>query len=83
MIKGYRPEGWSHNRSEFLEHNQPLKPRHKTRQSDYEAGADTMLKALRETGQHGKDTDFRNPALDKENMGKLGTLVFIPDDTKN
>ena len=41
----WRPkEDWAHQRSEYFEYNQPIKG--KSRQRDYEAGADAMLKEL-------------------------------------
>ena len=46
----------------------------------WEASADAMLEALRKEGQHGKGTEFTNPALDTRNLYRTGTLVFIPDD---
>ena len=40
---------WIQQRNKYFELNPPKKPYYKTRQIDYEAGADAILKALRET----------------------------------
>ena len=42
----WRPKDWIHFRNEYLEQNQPKPPYYKTRQADYEAGADAMLGVL-------------------------------------
>jgi len=42
----WRPEGWIRQRNKYFEYNQPKEPYRKTRQSDYEAGADAMYSVL-------------------------------------
>lgn len=46
--KPWRPEdkAWIRKRNIFFEQNQPPKPYYKTRQRDYEAGADAMMDGL-------------------------------------
>ena len=46
MSKEWRPGNWVKERNTYFEQNQPQKPYYKTRQRDYEAGADAMLEAL-------------------------------------
>jgi len=41
-----RPDNWVKQRNIFLERNQPLAPHYRSRQRDYEAGADMMLESL-------------------------------------
>lgn len=45
-MENWRPkEGWAHQRSKYFESHQPKMPYGKTRQADYEAGADAMHRA--------------------------------------
>ena len=42
----WRPDKWAYQRNRYFKHNQPKPPYYKTRQLDFEAGADAMLEAL-------------------------------------
>ena len=42
----YRPVDWIKDRNMFFERTQPIAPHHKTRQKDYETGADAVLETL-------------------------------------
>ena len=80
----WRPkEGWAHRRSEYFEQNQPVKPYRQTRQKDYEAGADTMLEALK---KEELPADIKEAITRAQNDGLIdwrrpnGQVVFIPDE---
>ena len=45
-MKNYRPDEWIKQRNIFFEMHQPKKPYYKTREIDYEAGADAILEAI-------------------------------------
>ena len=81
-MSGWRPKRWAHNRSEYFEHNQSVKSHHKTRQKDYEAGADAIIEALKKEGEYLHNTG-QSPygyILGKSlKLGQKGWLVFIEE----
>ncbi len=44
--KMWRPDGWVREQSIYFERNQPVSPYYKTREKDYESGANAILEAL-------------------------------------
>ena len=70
-----RPDDWVRKRNIFFEKNQPLRPYYKTRQIDYEAGADAILKSLLE---HSVLT-YTQFMFEGKNLG-AGIVCFIPDE---
>lgn len=78
MAKHWRPDGWLEVRKSVNPYT--ISGFDGSWLIGFEAGADAMCEALRKQGQQGQDANFRNPALDDNNRGHKGTLVFIPDD---
>ena len=92
----WRPDKkeWVKKRSVFLESHPPEAPYYKTRQIDYEAGADAMLETQRQKGLYGEygedfivsskvkadDLDWAEPFF--ETLVGKGRLVFIPEEIK-
>lgn len=81
----WRPkEGWAHQRSEYFEANQPVKPYHKTRQKDYETGADAILEGLLRKASAYKIKAGESLGDEKTGARTIvkvnGTVVFIPDE---
>ena len=92
----WRPEeSWVKERNIFFETHQPMKPYYKTRQIDYEAGADAMLGTLTKDAPYIMVGDYvevecnwftegtvRIPMrrFQLEHIGP-GWLVFIPDES--
>uniref|UniRef100_A0A6M3JKL4 Uncharacterized protein n=1 Tax=viral metagenome TaxID=1070528 RepID=A0A6M3JKL4_9ZZZZ len=79
----WRPsKEWIKQRNIFLERNQPLAPHYRSRQRDYEAGADAILTYLLSSGlfTYGHHTpDIGLVDAPKES----GYWVFIPADAKD
>ena len=73
-----RPKGWVNQRNRYLEQNQPPPPYYKTRQKDYEAGADAYEKALQARGREKTKGASYEGAHIQANV--KGNLVFIPDE---
>ena len=85
----WRNKGWTRQRNRYLKQNQPLKPYYKTRQKDYEAGADAMLKSLKDmdgveilvAGEWYKASRKLQQIAQNAVDGK-GRLVFIEEDNE-
>ena len=80
----YRPDDWIKQRSKFFEENQQENRWGKTRQLDYETGADAMLEELKRKGQHvdRKTTITNNQNPETFYQFESGWLVFIPDESE-
>lgn len=78
-MKHWRPKkGWVKERNIFFEIHQPLLPYYKTRQIDYEAGADALLEAIKGLGEY---TEYGKPTIIKGmTENNKGWLVFIEDE---
>ena len=77
----YRPneKEWLRTRNKYFEPNQPKAPYYKTRQLDYEAGADALLEALRNEGVFTYGNHTPDIELD-DAPEESGYWCFIPEE---
>jgi len=76
MEKKWRPDRWARQRNDYFEDNQPKPPYYKSRQLDYEAGADAILGALRQQNVTLPDI------IHHYTISRLGKLAVIPNEVK-
>ena len=83
----WRPKGWVNQRNRYLNQNQPPPPYYKTRQKDYEAGADAILKELKREAVYinytGQETTSEPSVFSLVVPNKKGWLVLIEEDNEN
>jgi len=77
-----RPDEWVKQRNIFFETHQPKKPYYKTREIDYEAGADAMLEELRGKGVFTYGHHAPDIALDDAPDVISGYWVFIQEEAE-
>jgi len=80
----WRPKDWIKERNIFFETHQPIAPYYKTREIDYEASADAMLRALKKEAIYIRTVQgwkYLRDSYEEWLYGnRVGYLAFIEED---
>ena len=81
-MSGWRPKtGWAHERNDYFQRNSSINRWGKSRQKDYEAGADAIIESLKKEGQYVQGRVKLMLAVGQKikDIGENGWLVFIEE----